>query len=73
MKLTHFRCQAFGLLSVVICKGNRAAWRGKRTEAVGQGRQFQCRNCPQAPDVDAGTEPTLTSLAAIEKAIRNTG
>ena len=73
MKPTHFRCRAFGLLSVALCKENRKAWRGKRIEAVGQGRQFQCRDCAQAPGVDAGSEPTLTSIEAIEKAIRKTG
>lgn len=72
MKLTHFLCHSFGLLSVLCCEENRKAWRGKRAAAVGQGRQFQCRDCAQAKGVSAGTEPTLISLGAVEKEIRKT-
>jgi hypothetical protein len=51
---THFRCHAYGLLSVAQCRANRAAR-----------LRLACVDCGRRAAVDAGTEPSLTTLAAL--------
>jgi hypothetical protein len=50
----YFRCHAYGLLSVAQCRANRAAR-----------LRLACVDCGQRAAVDAGTEPSLTTLAAL--------
>ena len=65
---THFRCKVFGLLTVEICRWNRAlpvTANGSLEGVNGIPRPLSCRNCAQADVVDAGADPTLTTLAEI--------
>ena len=71
---THFRCHAYGLLSVAVCRANRklrlSASEGAVVGAMtGRVRPLACRDCAQAPRVDAGTEPSLTTLAELQRHI----
>lgn len=73
MTKTHFRCRVFGLLAVAACRANRKLPTRLRT---GSGHwvgdrvcPLVCRGCAQARDMDAGREPTLTTLAEIERAL----
>jgi hypothetical protein len=53
-KPTHFRCRVYGLLSVAQCHANR-----------GMRERLGCNGCTQAPEVDRGAEPSLTTLEAL--------
>jgi hypothetical protein len=69
---THFRCHAYGLLSVAVCKGNRELRLSGAGGAGGAGklRPLSCRECMQCAAVDAGREPSLTTLAALQRGVQ---
>ena len=60
---THFRCLAYHCwMPISHCEGSRAIMRArKKVQYQGALQPVHCRACPQAPGVDAGTDPTLTT------------
>ena len=60
---THFRCLAYRCwLSISHCEISRAARRGRDGVQYTAGAWLgHCHGCPQAPGVDARTDPTLTT------------
>lgn len=70
---SHFHCHAYGLMSVATCKKNRRLplelRRSSSTNApAGRFRPLSCRGCPQADEVDGGSDVSLTTLDDLERA-----